>query len=276
MRAPVRLISTDFDGTLVEHGNPAPFSPLLVEILTTLRERGVRWAINTGRTLPWLVDGLEAFSLPIHPDFSITAEREIYQPAANGHGWRDLGDWNATCARRHDELFASAAPLLTDIVRFVDSETSAELRFTRHSDPRGGNATRDPRELSGVVATGDAEMDAIVAFVDRSRAQIPDFSYQRNSIYLSFCHVDYDKGTALAELGRQTGVPRESIFAIGDHQNDLSMLTGRYAGHVACPGNSIEIVKATVRAAGGYVAGAGYSAGVIEALRYYCDDLGSC
>ena len=73
MRAPVRLISTDFDGTLVEHGNPAPFSPLLVEILTTLRGRGVRWAINTGRTLPWLVDGLQAFSLPIQPYFAITA-----------------------------------------------------------------------------------------------------------------------------------------------------------------------------------------------------------
>ncbi len=276
MRPPVRLISTDFDGTLVEHGNPAPFSPLLVEILTVLRGRGVRWAINTGRTLPWLVDGLQAFSLPIQPDFAITAEREIYQPAANGHGWRDLGDWNAACARRHDELFASAAPLLADIVRFVEGETGAELRFARHSDPRGGNATRDPRELSGLVATNDAEMDAIVAFVDRRRAQDPDFSYQRNSIYLSFCHADYDKGTTLAELGRQTGVPRESIFAIGDHQNDLPMLNGKHAGHIACPGNSIEIVKATVRAAGGYVAGAGYSAGVIEALRFYCEDLGNC
>ncbi len=32
--------------------------------------------------------------------------------------------------------------------------------------------------------------------------------------------------------------------------------------------------SATVRAAGGYVAGAAYSAGVIEALRFYCEDLG--
>ncbi len=273
MHAPVRLISTDFDGTLVEHGNPAPFSPLLVEILTTLRGRGVRWAINTGRTLPWLVDGLQAFSLPIHPDFAITAEREIHQPGANGHGWRDLGDWNAVCARRHDELFTAAAPLLADIVRFVECETHADLRFARHADPRGGNPTRDPRELSGLVATSDAEMDRIAGFVDGVRSQVPELSYQRNSIYLSFCHVAYDKGTTLAELGRQIGVGRESIFAIGDHQNDVPMLTGQHAGHVACPGNSIESVKATVRAAGGYVAEAGYSAGVIEALRHCCAEL---
>ncbi len=274
MRPPVLLISTDFDGTLVEHGGPAPFSPLLVEILTTLRGRGVRWAINTGRSLPWLVDGLEVFALPIHPDFAITAEREIYQPTADGQGWCDLGDWNATCAQRHRQLFEAATPLLTEIIRFVERDTRADLRFSRHTDPRLGSPTRDPAELSGLVATSEAEMDAVVAFVDQFRGQVPDFSYQRNSIYLSFCHVDYDKGTTLAELGRQTGVPRESIFAIGDHQNDLPMLTGTHAGHVACPGNSIETVKATVRAAGGYVAGAAYSAGVIEALRFYCEDLG--
>ena len=157
----------------------------------------------------------------------------------------------------------------------MESETYADLRFTRHADPRGGSDTRDPRELSGVVATSDAEMDGIVAFVDQSRAEVPDFSYQRNSIYLSFCHADYDKGTALAELGRMIGVAADGTFAIGDHQNDLPMLTGVHARHVACPANSIDEVKRVVRAAGGYVARAGYSAGVIEALRFYCEDLGS-
>ena len=272
-RAPVLLISTDFDGTLVEHGNPAPFSPELVEILHALRGRGVRWAINTGRSLPWMVDGLTAFSLPIHPDFAITAEREIHEPAPNGNGWRDFGNWNTVCRQRHEELFDAAAPLLGEIVRYVERETGAEARFARHADPREPNKTRDPRELSGLVATSDAEMDRIVAFVDRVRGPAPDFSYQRNSIYLSFCHRDYDKGTTLAELARCVGVPRESVFAIGDHQNDLPMLTGEHAGHVACPGNSIAQVKTAVRTAGGYVAEAGYSAGVIEALRYYCDDL---
>ena len=51
------------------------------------------------------------------------------------------------------------------------------------------------------------------------------------------------------------------------------MLTGVHARHVACPANSIDEVKRIVRAAGGYVARAGYSAGVIEALRFYCTDL---
>ena len=266
--SPVLLISTDFDGTLVEHGVPAPFSPELIEVFNALRGRGVRWVINTGRSLPSLEEGLESFGFPIHPDFIITTEREIFQPAPNGHGWEDYGEWNRVCARRHDEVFAAAAPALREVARFVQSETRAELRYGRRTQ---GTAAVD--EPAGIVAQDEAEMDRILAHLEPLRADVPQFSYQRNSIYLSFCHADYDKGTALAELGRMLEVGPDGTFAVGDHQNDLPMLTGVHARHVACPGNSIDLVKTAVRAAGGYVAQAPYSAGVIEALRFYCPSL---
>ena len=196
-RSPVQLISTDFDGTLVEHGNPAPFSPLLVEIFHTLRARGVRWAINTGRSLSSLEEGLESFALPIHPDYVITTEREVFQPATRGRGWEDFGPWNARCARLHDELFAAAAPLLAPVVAFVQKETRAELQYGRRTRRNHGAAS----ELAGIVAQDNAEMDRIVARLDAVRDRMPRFSYQRNSIYLSFCHVDYDKGTAPRRAG---------------------------------------------------------------------------
>ena len=266
--SPVLLVSTDFDGTLVEHGVPAPVSPLLLEVFTALRERGVRWVINTGRSLPSLEEGLESFALPIHPDYAITTEREVFRPRSNGHGWEDFGDWNTVCAERHDALFTSAAPMLKELVQFVKSETGAELRYGRRTH---GHAVAD--EPAGIVARDDAEMDRIVALLDSLRPEVPQFSYQRNSIYLSFCHAAYDKGTSLAELGRLIGVDAEATFAVGDHQNDLPMLNGRHARHVACPANSIEMVQTAVRAAGGYVAREPYSAGVIEALRFYCGGL---
>ena len=268
-RAPVLLISTDFDGTLIEHGSPAPFSPSLVTVLTALRGRGVRWAINTGRTLDSLAEGLESFALPVHPDFALTAEREIYQAGPDGRGWVDFGDWNERCAQAHKAMFEAAGPALREVTEFVERETGAELRYGRHLRGRDGEP-----ELAGLVATDTAEMDRIVAFVDRLKGQIPNFSYQRNAIYLSFCHADYDKGTTLAALGRALGLGPEAIFAVGDQENDLPMLTGQPARHTACPANSSERVKETVRRAGGYVAREGYSAGVIEALRFYCEDFG--
>ena len=269
--SPVLLVSTDFDGTLVEHGAPTPFSPLLLEVFSALRERGVRWVINTGRSLASLEEGLESFALPIQPDFAITTERELFRPVQNGHGWEDFGDWNTVCAHRHDALFAAAAPMLREVVAFVQRETGAELRYGRRTH---GHEIAD--EPAGIVAQDDVEMDRIVALLDGLRGDLPEFSYQRNSIYLSFCHAAYDKGTTLAELGRLIGVEAGNTFAVGDHQNALPMLDGRHARHVACPGNSIERVKAAVRAAGGYVAHDPYSAGVIEALRFYCGGLGAC
>ena len=35
---------------------------------------------------------------------------------------------------------------------------------------------------------------------------MPDFSYQRNTIYLRFAHRDYHKGSTLGELCRVLGI----------------------------------------------------------------------
>jgi hydroxymethylpyrimidine pyrophosphatase-like HAD family hydrolase len=266
---PILLISTDFDGTLIEHGNPAPFAPLLIEVLQSLRQRGVRWAINTGRTLPMLREALESFALPIRPDFALTSEREIFRPSAAGDGaWEDFGDWNERCALVHRRFFAEAAPVLTEIVAFLENETRA--RPVYDTDARGSAGVP---ELAGLVAPDEEEMDVIVRFIARLKTRLPELGYQRNTVYLRFCHAGYDKGVALSELGRLINVPPAARFAVGDHHNDIPMLNGVHAHHVACPANSVTAVKQVVADAGGFVAASGYSAGVIEALRFYCGSL---
>jgi len=121
----------------------------------------------------------------------------------------------------------------------------------------------------GVVATSEEEMDRITEFVEQVRARQPEFNYQRNTIYLRFCHADYHKGAALAELSRLINIPREEIFAAGDHHNDVSMLDGRFAAMPACPANAIDQVKDAVRSARGYVAEREFGAGVREALLHF-------
>jgi len=106
-------------------------------------------------------------------------------------------------------------------------------------------------------------------FIDQAKAHEPKFHYQRNTIYLRFCHADYHKGAALAELSRLTEIPREVIFAAGDHHNDISMLDGRYAAFPACPANAIDAVKSAVRGSGGRVAEKEFGAGVHEALQHF-------
>src|SRR5205085_12163327 len=123
--------------------------------------------------------------------------------------------------------------------------------------------------LEGLRAENEEEMNRIVEFIERARGQDTKFNYQRNTIYLRFCHADYHKGAALGELSRLIDIPRENIFAAGDHHNDISMLDGQYAQFPACPANAIPEVKNAVRAAGGYVAQTNHGAGVYEALHHF-------
>ena len=186
----------------------------------------------------------------------MTTEREVFRPGDNGEKWEPFGDWNTRCARDHAELFSSAQSILAEVVDFVTQKTKAQLIY--HS-----------QGLEGLRAESAEEMDRIVEFIEGAGAKEPKFNYQRNTIYLRFCHADYHKGAALAELARLIDIPRENIFAAGDHHNDISMLNGEVAAMPACPANAIDEVKAAVRDAGGYVAELQHGAGVHEALKHF-------
>jgi len=256
MPSKIRLLSTDFDGTLVAHGGDPVLDPACMGYIGKLQENGVIWAINTGRSVNLLESGLEDFEFPVHPDFILTSERDVFRPSSNGGKWEPYGDWNERVAREHAELFQSAESVLAEVVDFVNHKTKARLLY--HS-----------AGLEGLVAENEEELDRVTKFIDRAREKQPKFHYQRNTVYLRFCHADYHKGAALAELSRLLEIPREAIFAAGDHHNDISMLDGRYAKFPACPANAIAEVREAVRSAGGYVAANGYGAGVHEALRFF-------
>ncbi|MGI8436728.1 MAG: HAD family hydrolase [Chthoniobacterales bacterium] len=252
----LRLLSTDFDGTLVAHHSDPVLDPGCMALIGDLQKRGTIWAINTGRSRDLLESGLTDFDFPVRPDFILTSERDVFRPAENGQRWEAFGDWNNRVARDHAELYASASSIYAEVVQFVERETSARV-------------LHDARGPEGLIAQDEEEMARIIEFIDEARAAHPKFHYQHNTVYLRFCHADYHKGAALAELQRLIEIPREQTFAAGDHFNDISMLEGRYAKYPACPGNAIEPVKEAVRQANGYVAKSGCGAGVREALDHF-------
>jgi HAD superfamily hydrolase (TIGR01484 family) len=256
MDANIRLLSTDFDGTLVAHGSDPVLDSRCIEYIESMQADGVLWAINTGRSVDLLQSGLADFEFPIHPDFILTSERDIFRPSSNGATWEPFGDWNERVAREHAELFHSAAAVLAEVVDFVNQKTKARLLY--HS-----------AGLEGLVAENEEELDRVAEFIDRARERQPKFHYQRNTVYLRFCHADYHKGAALAELSRLLEISPDNIFAAGDHHNDISMLDGRFARYPACPANAIPEVKQAVESAGGYVASKNHGAGVHEALLHF-------
>jgi len=256
----IKLLSTDFDGTLVNHFEHPSVVPGLIDLLRDLRAAGILWAINTGRDLGHIVHGLAETAFPLEPDFVLTSERDVFHKGGSG-GWQPFGDWNERCAQAHDDLYAQAQPVLDRILHFLEHETSVQAIWD-HSRP------------VGLVAENESEMDRIVAFIESAREEMPLFAFQRNTRYVRFCHADYSKGAVLGELSRLIGVSREEIFACGDHHNDIPMLDGKFARWVACPGNSAEATKETVLRAGGLVARGIASEGVLEGLNYFLEDQG--
>ena len=252
----LQLLSTDFDGTIINHDAKPSFVPEIIEALNDLRAAGVLWAVNTGRTLWHIEDALKReFNFSIQPDFVVVEERDIYHREGDGP-WKPFGDWNERGVRDHDELFRLAGPLLAEVLAFIERLPGAQTLF-------------DKGRFIGAITANDADMDKLCRFLDTLRARLPVFSYQRNTIYIRFCHEAYSKGTALGELARMLGIPHDAIFAAGDHHNDIPMLDGSFAKWVTCPSNSCEEVKLTVRTAGGYLAKGAASAGVVEALRHF-------
>ncbi len=251
----IKLLSTDFDGTLVNHDTTPAVDPALFTMLAELQERGVLWAVNTGRMLWHLTDGLKQYGFPVSPDYALVEERDVYHRGPSGE-WEPLGDWNERCARDHDELFKLSGPLLAEVLAFLERLT-------------GSNAIYDKGRFIGAITANEEQMDRLCEFLQKVSAELPVFSHQRNTIYVRFCHHAYSKGTALGELARVLGIPNEQVMAAGDHHNDLAMLDGRFAKFLTCPGNSCEEVKLAVRTAGGYLAAGSASNGIVEAMRHF-------
>lgn len=251
----LRLLSTDFDGTLIEHPSDGRCSAAFAEVLVKHRRAGGLWALNTGRSLDHAIEGLAVFDAPIEPDFLLTNEREIFLRTAGG-GWSAHGEWNALCQERHDELFLRSQDIIRQVCEMAEGTPDITIIH------EGGRPI-------GLMTSTEHVMSEVARFLDREAPGFPDFSYQRNTVYLRFCHLDYHKGSSLGEICRLLKIERTAVLTAGDHFNDIPMLDGRFAAFPCCPSNAIPEVRATVLAAGGHVAVRPAADGIADAWHFF-------
>lgn len=226
------LFSFDFDGTMVDREPHPAVHPGLNAFLASVQSQGGLWAVNTGRTLFQTLDGLAQHRISPLPDFIMAKERELYGPGPFNR-WVDLGSWNKRCQKEHKRFLKSHRKVFARVRRYLDAETNAQW-------------VEGLEETPGIIATTEQEMHQICVFIEEETRGDDVLSYQRNSIYLRFCHAAYNKGTVLQELGRQLGVSHEQICTAGDNHNDLAMLCPTVAKYRVCPVNAIPEVRQKV------------------------------
>lgn len=251
------LLSFDFDGTLHHPADHPPVPDEFFESIRALRaEHGALWCINTGRSLQHLIEGMIESRFPFLPDWVVAREREIYQPNAFGR-MLPHGQWNDRGEHEMHRLFERAEDFLHSIRREIHEHTGAEW-IAIDGEP------------AGIISRTDEEMDWIC---ERIIELVPprDLGWQRNTIYLRFGHVGYQKGSSLSEIARLLGLTAADCFAIGDGHNDLEMLDPTSAAFIACPANAVSDVREKVKMHQGYVASQKHGHGVVEALRAYAE-----
>src|SRR5437762_6432433 len=224
MSLPIKLISTDFDGTLFAEFENPPIPVELQQLIGDLQKRGAKWVINTGRDMYSLMEALGRSGISIEPDFLVLVEREIHfheESQYVGHH-----EWNSKCAQAHAELFRHVQTDLPRIVAWINARFHARIY-------------EDPYSPFCLIAGNNGDADVIHRYLDEYSRTIPNLTVVRNDVYARFCHAAYNKGTALAELTRRLGLNCDAVLAVGDHLNDLPMLLSCYARCLAAPDNAV-------------------------------------
>ena len=238
----IRLVASDLDGTLL--GSDHVVAQRTVDAVNALSDAGIIVAAVTGRS--WFT-GLDVATA--------TGARLDYFVGANGGHRINLG----TEEMEERLVFeASEAVTVVDTLqeRFPDiglvtehaegqwhnPQLFEQLPTSLSGRPRENSADFRPDDI-GKILMVRPDVGAL-ELVGQAQALVPA-SMNVTSSGFTFAEITptgADKGSALARLCAQLGIPRSGVIAFGDNHNDLSML--EWAGRGVAMGNAEAEVKA--------------------------------
>ncbi len=246
---PYKLLVVDIDGTLIDRDGR--ISAANRQALSRVRDLGIRVSICTGRGAPSSLDIIRELSLDSYHIFcdgalvsSSDTRREIYaRPISpplvkqmTGFARRrglDLELFSATRYLVERETWSTGAhrdffgiePALTDFSRVWERERIIK---------------------GGLVATNPEEV-ARAGYFCRHFSDRLNFSWATTPAYpgtwfINILAPGVSKGSALEALAPHLGVSLDEVIAVGDGDNDISLLSA--AGLAVAMDNAPDRVKA--------------------------------
>jgi len=254
----IRLISTDFDGTLFADQEVPPVPKELEQYLKNLQSNGTVVVINTGRDIRGVLSALEQIETSFTPDYLVVVEREIYK-YENGK-YVGLESWNDYSRKCHENVFLSYVKEIAELFNLIRSKWNIKV-FSDEYSPLC------------IVANSNEQADEVDYVVTQWCKEHPGLAFMRNHIYARLCSSEFNKGEALRYIQKLLNISIDKTFAAGDELNDLQMLKPDFAKYLAAPGNAISELKSAVLQYGGYVSNLNYGHGLLDSLKYYLSDL---
>lgn len=243
----IKLITIDIDDTLVNTAKE--ITPRVKAALNEATNQGVKVVLATGRPLPGVQAYLDELGLNNQTDqYVVTYNGGVVQTTAGqplGGQELSLADY-ADLRHVADELGAYMQVETLNTVyttnRTINTYASGENALIRMPLQVTDLADMDPNEHY-VKFMFIGEEDEVNAWRDALPQRIKDAYYIVKSTpnFLEFMHKDATKGNGLLALAKALDIDPSETMALGDQQNDVTMI--KAAGLGVAMGNAVAEVR---------------------------------
>lgn len=218
------MVISDVDGTLVEWSKP--LTPETIKAVEKIKEKGVKFSLATGRSLKASTKFMDA--LCVSELMILFNGARIYDPVSNEYPFRKtideeivvkvLGEINE---RELGSVFLAGERIMT----------ATPTRYVRDFEAHDG-IELEIVDSSAIIEELEPTKIMIIDSEKRIDELTSELSYLSSgctlsrtaSTYLEIIPKNIDKGFALEELSRISGISLDKIIALGDNQNDSNML----------------------------------------------------
>ena len=229
----IKLVAIDIDGTLLNEKREV--TKEVKEAIAAAVAKGVSIVLCTGRPLPGVQEQLNELNLFQDNDYVITYNGALVQQTKSGkiiarHGLthEDFLEIEVMARRVGSHLHS-----IDDKAIHEASLVKMPLKY------------RTPEEMTPDMNIVKMMMIDEPEILDAAIARLPQtFRDKYTTVksapyYFEVLNKEASKGAAVANLAQHLGIDQDEIMAIGDNENDLSMI--EYAGLGVAMGNAVSL-----------------------------------
>lgn len=242
----IKLIAIDIDGTLIN--DQRQITPKTVAALKQATKRGIKVVLCTGRPMTGVENYLEQLGLARQDDeYVISFNGALAQSTSENVlvsysiSFNDYADWVNYCLKENVHSQIETRDYIYTTNQNISHYTVFESDLV--SMPVRYRSMEQMAQMQGQYIIAKAMMVDSKDKIDQAVADMPAGLAKRFSIvrsedfYLEFMHPEASKGKTLKRLSNQLGIKQTEVMALGNAQNDDSMI--EFAGLGVAMGNSV-------------------------------------
>jgi Cof subfamily protein (haloacid dehalogenase superfamily) len=242
----IKLVAIDIDGTLIN--DQRQITPKTVAALKKATAAGIKVVLCTGRPMTGVTAYLKELGIADQDDEYVVSFNGGLAQSTSGNvivnhsiSFDDYADWENFCLKQgvHSQIETRDYIYTTnqDLSKYTIYESGLVDMPVRYRSMDEMARERDQYIVAKAMMVDEKDK------IDTALAHLPQDLRDRFSIvrsedfYLEFMHPSASKGQTLKTLSEQLGIKQDEVMALGNAQNDNSMI--EFAGIGVAMGNSV-------------------------------------